>query len=43
MKTKTILTLLSFTLELTTARAADLTPPKTKSIAEEGLSTVCRS
>jgi hypothetical protein len=36
MKTKTILTLLSFVLALTTARAADLTPAETKAIAEEG-------
>jgi hypothetical protein len=36
MKTKTILTSLSFALALTTARAADLTPAETKAIAEEG-------
>ena len=36
MKTKTILTLLSFVLALTTIRAADLTPAETKAIAEEG-------
>ena len=36
MKTKTILTSLSFALALTTARAADLTPAETKTIAEEG-------
>jgi len=35
MKTKTILTSLSFALALTTARAADLTPSETKAIAEE--------
>ena len=36
MKTKTILTSLSFALALTfTARAADLTPAETKAIAEE--------
>jgi hypothetical protein len=36
MKTKTILTSLSFALALTTARAADVTPAETKAIAEEG-------
>jgi hypothetical protein len=36
MKTKTILTLLSFALVLTTLRAADLSPAETKAIAEEG-------
>ena len=36
MKTKTILTSLSFALALTNARAADLTPAETKAIAEEG-------
>jgi hypothetical protein len=36
MKTKTILTSLSFALALTTARAADVTPAETKVIAEEG-------
>jgi hypothetical protein len=35
MKTKTILTSLSFALALTTIRAADLTPAETKAIAEE--------
>jgi hypothetical protein len=35
MKTKIILTSLSFALALTTARAADLTPAETKAIAEE--------
>src|SRR6266496_2658346 len=35
MKTKTILTSLSFALTLTNARAADLTPAETKAIAEE--------
>src|SRR5436190_22010393 len=35
MKTKTILTSLSFALALTNARAADLTPAETKAIAEE--------
>jgi hypothetical protein len=35
MKTKTILTSLTFALALTTARAADLTPAETKAIAEE--------
>jgi hypothetical protein len=35
MKTKTILTSLSFALALITARAADLTPAETKAIAEE--------
>jgi hypothetical protein len=35
MKTKTILTSLSFALALATARAADLTPAETKAIAEE--------
>ena len=35
MKTKTIVTSLSFALALTTARAADLTPSETKAIAEE--------
>jgi hypothetical protein len=36
MKTKTILTSLSFALALTTTRAADVTPAETKAIAEEG-------
>jgi hypothetical protein len=36
MKTKTILTSLSFALALVTARAADITPAETKAIAEEG-------
>jgi hypothetical protein len=36
MKTKTILTSLSFALALVTTRAADLTPADTKTIAEEG-------
>ncbi len=36
MKTRTILTSLSFALALTNARAADLTPAETKAIAEEG-------
>jgi hypothetical protein len=35
MKTKTILTSLSFALALTSARAADLTPAETKAVAEE--------
>ena len=35
MKTKTILTSLSFALAVTSARAADLTPAETKAIAEE--------
>src|SRR5882672_8809382 len=35
MKTRTILTSLSFALALTNARAADLTPAETKAIAEE--------
>jgi hypothetical protein len=35
MKTKTILTSLSFALAFTTVRAADLTPAETKAIAEE--------
>jgi hypothetical protein len=35
MKTKTILTSLSFALALANARAADLTPAETKAIAEE--------
>src|SRR6266550_2424268 len=35
MKTKTILTSLSFAVALTTTRAADLTPAETKAIAEE--------
>jgi hypothetical protein len=36
MKTKAILTLLSFALALTTVHAADITPAETKAIAEEG-------
>jgi hypothetical protein len=36
MKTKTILTSLSFALALITVRAADVTPAETKAIAEEG-------
>jgi hypothetical protein len=35
MKTKIILTSLSFALALTTTRAANLTPAETKAIAEE--------